>query len=252
LKKAPNPALATIILAAGKGTRMKSDAPKVIHKLAGLPMVARVVHLSEAIGSVKTVVIIGYKYQMVIDALADEKVEYAIQKDQLGTGHAVEQARDNLKNFKGNVLILSGDVPLLSKSTLLNLLSTHSSSEADATILSADVDDPTGYGRVIRRTDNTLDKIVEHKDASDTQRLIPEINAGIYIINSETLFELLPKVKNKNAQQEYYLPDVLPMILSKKGKVSIEKTENSNEILGVNTVKQLEELNEIYKKRNEK
>ena len=189
---------------------------------------------------------------MVMDALADENVEYALQKDQLGTGHAVEQARDNLKNFKGNVLILSGDVPLLSKSTLLNLLSTHSSSEADATILSADVDDPTGYGRVIRRNDNTLDKIVEHKDASDDQRLIPEINAGIYIINSETLFELLPKVKNKNAQQEYYLPDVLPMILSKKGKVSIEKTENSHEILGVNTVKQLEELNEIFKKQDEK
>ncbi len=237
-----------MILAAGRGTRMESPLPKVVHKMAGIPMVTRVVRLSRQVGSERVVVIVGYEHETVRETLKDENVEFALQSLQLGTGHAVEQARPLLEDFQGDILILSGDVPALTAGTVNHLLKVHRETDALATLLTADVDDPKGYGRVIRNQDGTLKRIVEHKDASDDERGIREINAGIYVFDSATLFRLLPYVKNTNVQNEYYLPDVLPLILLEKGKVSVDKSKNSFEILGVNTVQQLEELNEIFRK----
>lgn len=240
--------LAVVILAAGKGTRMKSDLPKVLHQVGEIPMVTHTVRLAKSIGSEKTIVVIGHQYEIVEDALKNESVDFAYQLEQKGTGHAVEQCREHLQNFEGDVLILSGDVPLLSKNTINNLLHLHYQSRATSTILSADFEDPTGYGRVIRNSDGSLNRIVEHKDANTAELAISEINAGIYIFDCKTLFRLISHIKNENKQQEYYLPDVLPLILLEKSTVSVDKTKNILEIQGVNTVQQLQNLNEEYAK----
>ncbi len=243
-----SPPLAVIILAAGKGTRMKSDLPKVMHTIHGVPMVKRVVQLAKAVGAVKTVVVVGHQYELVVEALKDESVEFAYQLEQNGTGHAVLQCRENFKNFTGNILILSGDVPLLSVECIRELLKRHFSENAAATVLTADAPNPKGYGRVIRTPQGTLLEIVEHKDATAEQLEITEINAGIYIFDCQALFRLLPMVGNKNAQGEYYLPDVIPLILEENKTIAIEKTNNVTEIQGVNTVEQLEKLNEFSQK----
>lgn len=238
--------LSVLILAAGKGTRMESKLPKVLHPIAGKPMVSHVIQRAVELGAEKIVTIIGYRHEMVKSEICNEPTEFAYQLKQLGTGHAVLQCQDNLSNFDGNVLILSGDVPLITTSTLNSLLKTHINSNCDATILTAEIDDPTGYGRVIRNDKNNLSKIVEHKDASDDELAVKEINAGIYIFESKLLFELLPQVKNENAQGEYYLPDVLTLLLEQNKKVAIEKTNNITEILGVNNIKQLQQLDEKF------
>lgn len=235
--------LAVVIMAAGKGTRMKSDLPKVLHTIGGIPMVTHIVRLARRIGAEKIIVIVGYRHELVEISLASEPVEFVLQAEQLGTGHAVAQAEDALAGFQGDVLILSGDVPLLSAETLHSLINNHRNSGALATILTAELDDPTGYGRVIRDPIGNLQYFVEDKDATESEKQVHEINSGIYVFGSKTLFKFLPKLQNKNVQSEYYLPDVLPMILSVKGKVSLEKSKNYAEILGVNTTEQLEELN---------
>lgn len=242
--------LATVIMAAGKGTRMKSDLPKVLHPVHGIPMIKHVLQLSKTIGSVKIIVVVGYKADLVMHALKDESVDFALQSRQLGTGHAVAQAQEKLSGFKGNILVLSGDVPLLSEGTINTMLAKHIETGSKATVLTADIDDPTGYGRVIRNSAGDLKYFVEQKDASDDEHLVNEINSGIYVFESETLFKFLPKLQNKNNQGEYYLPDVLPMIIAEKGKVSLVKTRNISEISGVNTLEQLEELNKNVKYQN--
>jgi len=206
-------------------------------------MVTHIVRLARRIGAEKIIVIVGYRHELVEISLASEPVEFVLQAEQLGTGHAVAQAEDALAGFQGDVLILSGDVPLLSAETLHSLINNHRNSGALATILTAELDDPTGYGRVIRDPIGNLQYFVEDKDATESEKQVHEINSGIYVFGSKTLFKFLPKLQNKNVQSEYYLPDVLPMILSVKGKVSLEKSKNYAEILGVNTTEQLEELN---------
>lgn len=242
--------LATVIMAAGKGTRMKSEIPKVLHPINGIPMIKLVLQLSKTIGSVKIIVVVGYKANMIKIALKDEHVDFALQSQQLGTGHAVAQAQEKLSGFIGNVLVLSGDVPLLSVETVNSMLSRHIESGSKATVLTADMDDPSGYGRVIRDSAGSLKYFVEQKDASSDENLVKEINSGIYVFESETLFKFLPRLQNKNNQGEYYLPDVLPMILAEKGKVSLVKTKNNSEIFGVNTLEQLEGLNKNVKFQN--
>ncbi len=239
----PTP-LAVIILAAGKGTRMNSSLPKVMHRVNGVPMVTQIAQLAKKIGAVKTVVVVGHKFELVKKALETEAVEFAYQFEQQGTGHAVLQCAENFKDFTGNILILSGDVPLLTAPTVQQLLQRHLMSSASATVLTADAPRPEGYGRVIRSPEGNLSAIVEHKDASAHQLKIHEINAGIYVFDSSTLFRLLPLIGNKNAQGEYYLPDVIPLILAENKTIAIEKTKNVTEIQGVNTVEQLEKLNE--------
>ena len=238
--------LAVIILAAGKGTRMDSDLPKVLHPIGDLPMITRVVRTAQTLHADRIVPVLGYKHELVQSALQDEPVECTLQLEQLGTAHAVLQCRDILQDFSGNVLILYGDVPLIKVETLVNLLSIHSETDSQSTILTTNLPDPTGYGRIIRNKDDSLKKIVEEKDATDEERQVAEINSGIYIFDAQTLFRLLPLVGNNNKQNEYYLPDILNLIIDEKGKVAIDKIKNYVEIQGVNNIEQLDEVNEFY------
>ncbi|NHZ85796.1 MAG: NTP transferase domain-containing protein [Planctomycetia bacterium] len=243
-----NQQLATVILAAGKGKRMKSDLPKVLHIVDDKPMLIHVIDLARQFNSERIINILGHKKDLVVEAIKSENVEYVIQEPQLGTGHAVQQTYPLLKDFDGDILVLSGDVPLLRKSTIENMLKIHREADNGATVLTAIFDNPDGYGRVIRKNDNTLDKIIEEKDCNNEQRKIKEINAGIYIFKSKELFPALNKIKNDNKQNEYYLPDALKYIAKSGKSIALHITNEPIEISGVNTVEQLRELNLIYKK----
>ena len=178
-----NNALAVVILAAGKGTRMESDLPKVLHKVGGKPMVSHVIQHAVELGAEKIISIIGYQHELVTEALSTEPTHFALQLEQLGTGHAVLQCASHLTEFDGDVLVLSGDVPLISVQTLKSLLKTHYTSNTKATLLSAIVEDASGYGRVIRNKNNNLARIVEHKDANVEELHVNEMNAGIYLFD---------------------------------------------------------------------
>jgi len=240
--------LATVIMAAGQGTRMKSDLPKVLHLVDDKTMVSHVIQLSKSVGSEQIILILGHKKDLVIESVKNENVEHVIQEPQLGTGHAVQQTFPLLKDFDGDVLVLSGDVPLLRKSTIEKMIEIHHEADHGATVLTALFDDPFGYGRVIRNENDTLDKIVEHKDCTKEQLKIQEINAGIYIFKTKSLFPALENIKNHNIQNEYYLPDALEHIEKSGKSIALHITNEPMEISGVNTVEQLEELNLIYNK----
>lgn len=209
-------------------------------------MIVHVIHSARDLGAEKIIAVLGYKYKAVQKLLENEPVAFALQLEQLGTAHAVLQCRELFQNFNGNVLILYGDVPLIKVETLSNLMRVHEKEDAESTILTTDLHDPTGYGRIIRNPDRSLMKIVEEKDATDEERKVPEINSGIYVFDSQTLFRLLPLVGSNNKQNEYYLPDVLNLIIREKGKVAIDKINNYIEIQGVNNIEQLNEVNELY------
>lgn len=241
--------ISTIILAAGKGTRMKSDLPKVLHPLNGREMVQYVIDVAEEIGSEKTVLIVGHGREQVKKAVMDRRVEFAVQEPQLGTGHAVMQAADHFKNYDGDVLVLSGDVPLLTAKTIRALMDIHQKQQPLASLLTAEMDNPTGYGRVVRDENGFVKAIVEHKDADEDTLKIKEINVGIYIFKSRRLFETLPKVKNDNKQGEYYLPDVVKIYVEQGEKVSAVKTPDVEETHGINTVEQLKAAEQILLSR---
>ncbi|MFA6618692.1 MAG: NTP transferase domain-containing protein [Candidatus Neomarinimicrobiota bacterium] len=242
-------ALSTVILAAGKGTRMKSDLPKVLHKIMGETMVTRVVRTAEEIGSCKTVVVIGHKKELVQEELAGKNLEFAIQSEQLGTGHAVMMAEGSLRDFDGDVLILAGDVPLLRASTLKKLMKTHYDQKADATVLSAIFEDPYGYGRIVRTPEGDYSHGVEEKDADEEIRKIKEINSGIYIFKADLLFHYLRFIGTDNAQGEYYLTDILPMMRRDNKKIALQVADDPDEIQGINTMEQLIEVEEKLKAR---
>ena len=241
--------IATVILAAGKGTRMKSDLPKVLHGLNNRPMVEYVIDVAEEIASSKIVLIVGHEKERVIETVKQREVEFAVQSPQLGTGHAVLQAKPVLNGFDGNVLVLSGDVPLLRPETLRRLIEIHEKEAALATLLTANMEDPTGYGRVVRNRAGFVEKIVEEKDASEDIRKIKEINVGIYVFRTRELFHTLPQVKNDNRQGEYYLPDVLKIYVERGEKVAAVLTDDVEETHGINTVEQLKNAEEILLQR---
>ncbi|HDT12363.1 MAG TPA: bifunctional UDP-N-acetylglucosamine diphosphorylase/glucosamine-1-phosphate N-acetyltransferase GlmU, partial [Candidatus Marinimicrobia bacterium] len=196
--------LSAIILAAGKGTRMKSDLPKVLHKVLGETMISRVIRQARGCGCDKIVVVVGYEKEKVIDSLRDVNVDFAYQEEQLGTAHAVRQCEEHFQSYDGDILVLSGDVPLLTDTTLKKLISRHTENRADATLLTAIFDNPQGYGRILRNDDDTLQDIIEEKDADQTVKKIKEINSGIYVFKKDLLFSYLKLVDNKNSQGEYY------------------------------------------------
>ncbi len=235
----------TLIMAAGKGTRMKSDLAKVLHKINDRPMVHYVIDIAKEIDSKKIVLIIGHQKEQVMSECKDYNIEYAIQEEQLGTGHAVKMAEDFFKDYSGDVLILSGDVPLLTSKTLSKLIKAHIQSNAIATLLTAELDNPTGYGRIIRNADGLVERIVEHKDATDEERKINEINVGIYIFKSKQLFESLKLINNDNVQGEYYLPDVVKLYVDTKEKVVAQIADNFEETKGINDINQLKEAETI-------
>lgn len=241
--------LATVILAAGKGTRMKSDLPKVLHKINGRPMVHYVIDLANALHSRKIILIIGHEKELVKQACQGLDVMFAVQEPQLGTGHAVQMTEGLLKEYIGDVLVLSGDVPLLTSATIDELVHAHQANSATATLLTSDLENPDGYGRIIRGTDNSVKKIVEHKDATESEQAVKEINVGIYIFKSPDLFRALKMVKNDNSQGEYYLPDVISIFISENKKVFAVKTANFDETRGINDIAQLTEAETILSKR---
>ena len=222
-----------VILAAGQGTRMKSKLYKVLHPVCGKPMVQHVVDHIETLDVERIVTIVGHGAELVKEQLGN-KSEYALQAEQLGTAHAVQQAESALGNEEGTTLVICGDTPLIRPETMKALLAHHNELNAKATILTAVADNPTGYGRIIRDENGQVSQIVEQKDANDEQKLVTEINTGTYCFDNKALFETLKLVGNDNAQGEYYLPDVIE-ILQKQGEVvAAYVTPDFNETLGVN------------------
>ncbi len=242
--------LASIILAAGEGKRMKrKDIPKVLNTVLGKPMVQYVVELALGVGSEKVIVVIGHQGEKVQEALAKFPVEFVWQHKQLGTGHAVLQVVPLLQDFDGNALILYGDVPLLKEETIEKLLATHLKTQADLTMLTTEMDDRAGYGRIVRDKNGKIVAIVEDKDATPEQKEIKEINPGIYIFKIHLLLEFLPKISNQNAQGEYYLTDMVDLFEKNKLLVETYKTPDPLEIMGVNTVEHLKFIESVLLKR---
>ncbi len=234
---------AAIILAAGKGKRMKSDIPKVLHRIHGRPMITILMDTLLAFRFTKLVVVIGHKGEMVIEELAGFPVTFVWQREQLGTGHAVQMARDILGDFTGTTLVVLGDVPFLSATSLERLFAVHQDTNASATCLSAIVDDPQGYGRIVRDgTSDILKGIVEDKDASEQVLEIREINTGTFCFDNRELFKAIDQIDNNNASGEYYLTDTVKIMHNKGLRVSVMAVENPDEVLGVNSDEQLEAL----------
>ncbi|ARJ51043.1 bifunctional UDP-N-acetylglucosamine diphosphorylase/glucosamine-1-phosphate N-acetyltransferase GlmU [Staphylococcus lutrae] len=237
-----------IVLAAGKGTRMKSKQAKVLHHVAGKPMIGHVIDQVRASGVDQVVTIVGHGAESVQEALADASL-YSFQQEQLGTAHAVKTAAEHLASKEGMTLVVCGDTPLITSDTLSRLIAHHAQEEAQATVLSATAPQPFGYGRIIRGDHGQLIEIVEEKDADDSQKAITEVSSGIFAFDNQTLFELLEHVDNNNAQGEYYLPQVLTLILQNKGKVAIYHTDDFEEIMGVNDRIALSRAEKAYRQR---
>ena len=211
--------ISTIILAAGKGTRMRSDLVKVLHPLLGLPMLSYPIGLSlNGIKAEKTIVVVGHQADRIQERFKDLKIEFALQQEQLGTGHAVLQAVPFLHSFSGTVLILCGDVPLVKLETLHSFIETYTENESTLSVLTAMVEDPFGYGRILRNPEGWLERIAEEKDASQEERMIREINTGIFCVRAPFLMEGLKQIGKENAQGEYYLTEVIlsPLVKSSR------------------------------------
>lgn len=234
---------AAIVLAAGKGKRMNSDLPKVLHEINGRPIVALLLDTLVPLKFDRIVVVIGHKGELVQKVLARYPVEFAWQREQLGTGHAVMMTRDKMAEFDGTTLIAAGDVPFLSARSLNRLFEVHARSGAVATCLSAMFDDPTGYGRIVRiQATDRLREIIEDKDATEEQLEIQEINSGTFCFDNRRLFEVIDQIGNQNSQAEYYLTDVIKILHDKGLLVSVVAAENPDEVRGVNDLNQLNEL----------
>ena len=237
-----------IIMAAGKGTRMKSKNSKLVQKIYGKEMVKRAVENAKKAGIEDVITVVGYQKEQVMNVLGDT-VKYAIQEEMLGTGHAVMQAVKFLEGKKGRVLVLNGDVPILRPETINRLLDKSIDNKEAATLLTAIYDDPFGYGRIIRDEGGNIEGIVEEKDATDEQKEISEINAGIYCFDIEALLEALKDIKPNNSQGEYYLTDVIEIIGNKGLKTGAVIVEDNTEILGVNDRMQLQMVTKILQHR---
>ncbi|MBU4310298.1 NTP transferase domain-containing protein, partial [bacterium] len=230
--------MVAIILAAGEGTRMKSGLPKVLHQVCGKPMIEYVIDRLEELNIDKKIVIIGYKGNLVKETLG-KKVDYIWQKEQLGTGHALAQCREILAKFKGDLLVLSGDTPLLTTQTLKRLIEAQREKNTLATILTAILKPPTGYGRVVRHGDGTIRKIVEEEDATIIELANEEVNAGTYCFKKEAIFQALEKIRPENVQEEYYLTDAIEVLTRKGHRVEACTTDEADEIIGINSRKDL-------------
>ncbi|HEY3382911.1 MAG TPA: bifunctional UDP-N-acetylglucosamine diphosphorylase/glucosamine-1-phosphate N-acetyltransferase GlmU [Vicinamibacterales bacterium] len=243
--------LHVLILAAGKGTRMKSARPKVLHQVAGAPMIDYVLATAGQLSPASRTVVVGHEAEQVQKALAHRAdVRFVLQEPQLGTGHAVLQAKPLLEGVRGTLVLLSGDVPLLRRETLDALISTHEASGAAATVVTAIVPDPTGYGRVVRDGDSVL-RIVEHRDASAAERAIREINSGIYAFDLEPLFPALGQIAADNAQREYYLPDLIGIYRTQGRQVGAVVAADPAEILGINNRSELAAMSrQVWQARN--
>ncbi|MFD6208365.1 bifunctional UDP-N-acetylglucosamine diphosphorylase/glucosamine-1-phosphate N-acetyltransferase GlmU [Peribacillus sp. NPDC060253] len=237
-----------IVLAAGQGTRMKSKLYKVLHPVCGKPMVQHVIDQVNQLQIEDIVTVIGHGAEKVQEQLGDS-CKYALQDQQLGTAHAVMQAESVLSEKSGTTLVICGDTPLIKAETMEELIALHEQSQAKATILTAYADDPTGYGRILRSEGGLVKKIVEHKDASDEERYVKEINTGTYCFDNQALFSALKKVSNENVQGEYYLPDVIEILKQEGEIVTAFQSSDFEETLGVNDRVALSQAEQILRKR---
>ena len=237
-----------VILAAGQGTRMKSKLYKVLHSVCGKPMVLHVLDQVASLNAKEIVTVVGHGAEKVKTELG-ERTGYALQTEQLGTAHAVMQAEPLLEGKQGTTIVICGDTPLIKAETMESLIQQHESTGAKASVLTAYLEDPTGYGRIIRNAEGFVEKIVEHKDASEEERQVTEINTGTYCFDNEALFEALKNVSNDNVQGEYYLPDVIEILKSQGELVTAYQTDDFEETLGVNDRVALSQAEKIMKRR---
>lgn len=239
-----------IILAAGKGKRMLNPSlAKVMNTVAGIPLLGHVLKQADMLNPDKIYIIIGHQKESIIayiNSLNKKNITLIEQKEQLGTGHAVMQAEKYLRNYSGDILILSGDVPLLKASTLNNFISEHCKYSADLSVLTTIAQQPSGYGRIIRNGNKDFIKIVEEKDASEKEIKINEINSGVYLIKSDLLFESLRAVRNNNAQGEYYLTDVVEILKKKNADIIAYNGAKFEELQGINSPEDLKRVEKYY------
>ena len=240
-----------IILAAGKGTRMKSDLPKVMHEILGRPMLAYVMDACRQAGCDRLIVVIGHKAELVRRAFADDSrdVAWVEQTEQLGTGHAVMVCRDELARLSGPVLVVAGDGPLLRGKTLRTLLETHRAQRASCTLATCILPEPGSYGRILRDAAGELTGIVEAIDATKAQRDIREVNVSVYCYEAADLREALTRIDNRNAKGEYYLTDTLAVLRKQGKKLAAVPAVPADEVLSINTLDELQEVSRILSKR---
>lgn len=247
-------ALAVVILAAGKGKRMNNpDMAKVMALLNGKPLISYVLDEVAYLEPARTIVVVGYQKDSIIEFISSnyQNIEFAEQREQLGTGHAVAQCRVLLENFKGKILILAGDVPLIKSDTLKDFIQHNYNENAAVSVLSVIAPDPTGYGRIIRSDSGDFVKITEHKDADERQKEIKEINSGIFLVDSRHLFSSLSQLHNKNAQGEYYLTDIVEIMSKDKLKICAWASDDFLQFQGINTADDLALAeNSILKKQS--
>lgn len=237
-----------LILAAGEGKRMKSEKAKVLHQINGKAMIEWVYEAARGAGIERCVAIVGHKAEQVIEYMGD-RFEYVMQEQRLGTGHAVQQAHRYISESDGYIIVLCGDTPLISSQTIINAIEYLKDGDYRAVVLSADLEDPYGYGRIVRDCDGNFLKIVEHRDANESEKKIREVNSGLYVFSSKELAEALQFLNNDNDQGEYYLTDTLEIMLSRGYRTGAYKIEDSDEILGVNDQIQLQQASVILEKR---
>ena len=238
---------AALILAAGEGTRMKSGLAKVLHTVGGKTMIRRVIETVRCTGPERIVIVIGHQAEMVKKELDGEGIEFVLQSERLGTGHAAQMAESLLESFDGTIQVLNGDVPLLKADTLSAFTRYHLDESSRGTVLTAMIDDPQGYGRIVRDSDGGFLRIVEDKDASDEEKQIREINSGIFCFEATDLFGALGHVDRRNVQGEYYITDCME-ILRREGKnVAAYRCEQNEEVLGINDTEQLAAAERLMK-----
>jgi len=242
-----HPDVTAIVLAAGQGKRMKSDLAKVLHPMAGQPLLGHVLQTLETLGVGRVIVVVGHQRDRVRAAFAASEVEWVDQIEQRGTGHAVMMAGPALQEFEGNLLVVCGDTPLLRAATLHRLLESHRASGSDVTVLSMRLPDPAGYGRMLRDAGGAFTGIVEHGDADAAQRAVDEVNSGIYVFKYPALARVLSGLTAHNAQGEYYLTDTLALLRAEGRPVDAVCAEAHRELLGINTVEQLDEAEHVHR-----
>ena len=236
--------IAAIVLAGGRGTRMKSAKPKVLHELCGRPMLAYPLRQLASVGADPVVCVVGHEADLVKERISEEAgspkaLTYRTQSPQLGTGHAVKCATGGLKGFSGDILIVSGDVPLIRRETLSGFIKFHRRSKAAVSLVTAALDDPTGYGRILRDSEGAVTGVVEHRDASALQRRVREVNCGIYIVKSEFLAAHIDSLGSENAQGEYYLPDLIAIASEEGDGVGAMLHTDPVELMGINNRSEL-------------